>query len=520
MIKTRLALVALAISSLVFAVSGCGGGGGSGSSDLASLAPAGTLVYVEGTLRPSGQLKTDVNEIAQTIGDVDDLGELVVSELESSAREEGEPFKFERDVEPWLGTKGGFFFSRLEGDDLSDPGILIESKDTEATQRFIDKLVEENPDPVEEAFYDGVDYWIDTGDDTVIGLVENFLVGGEDERAFKEAVDASNGDSLADDSRFTDAMSAATAGSLADAYVDVGGLIERSGDQIDPQARKLLEGAGIDPSEATAVASVVPGSDQVEVEISSDLGGEEAPSGDVSDLLGSMPGDAFAAFAASGFSEQLQEAIDELDASGIPGEVPPHKLRSTLKAMGIDLDKIAASLEGAAVFAEGSNKGNLGGALVLTTDGSDEAAETVANIGTLLRSFGAEGVTAVTGKASGFSIRRADLGHYPLVVVAKDDRIAIGYGLAQTLRGIGASGGATLGDDPNYDTAVSSLGSTPINAYVDGPGALGLAEALVPRTETGFWEATRYLKKISYIALGTGTSGDRATAKLIVGIGK
>jgi hypothetical protein len=195
-------------------------------------------------------------------------------------------------------------------------------------------------------------------------------------------------------------------------------------------------------------------------------------------------------------------------------------LKSTLKAMGIDLDKIAASFDGAAAFAEGSGKDNLGGALVLTTNGSGEAAETVANIGKLLRSFGAPGVTAVTGKASGFSIRSSELGHYPLVVVAEEHRIAIGYGLAQTLRGVEVGGGTTLGDQPGYKAAVSSLGSTPISAYVDGPAALNLAEALVPRKESGFWEATRYLKHIGYIALGTGTSGERATAKLIAGIEK
>jgi hypothetical protein len=231
-----------------------------------------------------------------------------------------------------------------------------------------------------------------------------------------------------------------------------------------------------------------------------------------------MPANSFAAYAVAGFNGQLEEAIDELDASGISGEVPPHKLKSTLNAMGINLDKIAASLEGAAVFAEGSDRANLGGALVLTTNGSNEATETVAHIGTLLRSFGAPGVTAVTGKASGFSIHSAELGHYPLVVVAEDKRIAIGYGLAQTLRGVEVGGGGILGDQPAYKAGVSALGSTPISAYVDGPGALALAEALVPRTKTGFWEATKYLKKIGYVALGTAADGDRATAKLIVGL--
>jgi hypothetical protein len=519
MTKTRLALPVLAAMAAI-AIVGCGGGGSGSSSGVAGLAPSDSLVFVEGKLRPTGSLKSNVDSLAGTIAGVDNLGDLVVEELEKSAREDGEPFDFAKEVEPWLGEEAGVALKSFEGKDTSQPLVIVETTDGAAAQRFVEKQTGQSKVPYRDGSYEGVDFKVGGKEGNAIGVADEFLLVANDEAAFKEAVEASNGESLADESRFTDAMSAATEGSLADLYADVGGLIDKSGGQIDPQARELLQHAGIDPSEATAVASVVPGTEQVEVDLSSELGGEKAPGNDVSELLGSLPGNAFAAFGVSGFSDQLEEAIDELDASGISGEVPPHKLKSTLKAMGIDLDKIAASLDGAAAFAEGSEKANLGGALVLTTSGSGEAAETVANIGKLLRNFGAPGVTAVTGKASGFSIRSSELGHYPLVVVAREQRIAIGYGLAQTLRGVEAGGGKTLADQPGYKAAVSSLGSTPISAYVDGPAALHLAEALVPRKESGFWEATRYLKHIGYIALGTGTSGERATAKLIAGIEK
>jgi hypothetical protein len=106
------------------------------------------------------------------------------------------------------------------------------------------------------------------------------------------------------------------------------------------------------------------------------------------------------------------------------------------------------------------------------------------------------------------------------VVVAKSDRIAIGYGLAPTLAGLNAGSGATLSGTPDYKAAVSALGKMPISASVDGPAALQLAEALVPRSKTDFWEAVPYLKKISYIGIGRGSSDEVATAKLIAGVGK
>jgi hypothetical protein len=518
MIKTRFALPVLAAVAAI-AIAGCGGGGGSSSSDPAGFAAPGSLVFVEGKLRPTGALKSNVDSIAQTIGGIDDLGEFIVSELESSARDDGEPFDYATEVEPWLGETGGVAFRTLEDGDLSEPLIAIQTTDAAATQKFIDTQAEQSDDPYKDASYEGVDFKVGGSEGSAVGVVGEFLLVAEDQAAFEAAVDASSGESLADEARFDDAMAAASDGSLADAYVDVGGLIDASDSEIDPQARQALESSGIDPSDATAVASVIPGSDQVEIDVSSDLGGEEAPSGDVSELLGTLPGDSFAAIGASGLSEPLQEAIDELDSSGIPGELPPNQLKKTLKAMGIDLDKIAGSLEDAAVFAQGSTESSLGGALVLTSD-SGEAGETVANLGVLLRNTGTPGVTVVSsGGASGFSVRSPELGRKPLVVVTKDDRVAIGYGLAPALAGLDASGEETLSDDANYQAAVSALGGTPISAFVDGPAALSLADSLVPAEDQAeFQEARPYLDDIAYIGIGTGTDGDLATAKLIVGL--
>ena len=154
------------------------------------------------------------------------------------------------------------------------------------------------------------------------------------------------------------------------------------------------------------------------------------------------------------------------------------------------------------------------------TSKSSEAADAIASLGTLLRSARIPGFTAVSGKASGFSITSSELGGKPIVVVAKEDRVAVGYGLAPALAVLNGGSGATLSSTPGYKSAVSALGKTPISAYIDGPAALQLAEALVPRSKTDFWEAVPYLKKISYIGIGRGSSDEVATAKLIAGVGK
>lgn len=521
MFAKRLVLLALAASAAL-AIAGCGGGDSDSDSDPAALVPPGALVFAEGDLQPSGELSADVDALERKVAGVGDLGDFVVEKLEDEAGDDGEPVDFAKEVEPWLGGRAGVAFEGLEDGDLSDPLIAIETTDAEATRRFVERRAAQGDDPYRDRSYQGVELKVGGSEDDAIGVIGDFLVIADRERSFKSAVDAAEGDSLADEARFQETISAASDGSLADVYLDVGGLLDASGDQIDPGARQALRSAGVDPSEATAVASLIPGSDQLQIDVSSDLGGEEPPRGDVSELLGTLPADSFAAFAVSGFGDRLEEAIDELDSSGIPGEVPPNQLKSTLKATGIDLDTIAGSLEDAAVFAQGDSEGSLRGAMILTGS-SKEAARAVAKLGTLLRGAGAVGVTAVrTGGTSGFSVRSDDLGNKPLIVVAKGDRVAVAYGLLAALDGLDAGGeGPTLaGDSDAYRAAVSALGDTPISAFVDGPAALLLADHLVPSGEDEYEDARPYLKKISYIGIGSGADDEVATAKVIVGVGE
>jgi hypothetical protein len=519
MTKTRVVLPVLAAAAAAaLAISGCGDSDSS-ASDLASVAPPGSLVFVEGKVQPTEEMGANVDSLAQEIADVSDLGELIVEELESSAEEDGEPVDFAAEVEPWLGEKAGISFERLGDDGLSEPVIAVESTDPEATQDFIDAQAEQGEEPYEDVSYEGVEFKVGGAEDSAYGLVGDKLLIADGEAAFKKAVDASSGESLADEAGFERAIGAASEGSLADVYVDIGGLLEQSEDEIDPQAQEALASAGIDPSEATAVASVIPGSDQIQIDISSDLGGEEAPSGDVSKLLDSLPWSSFAVAGVSGFGDQLEEAIDELDKSGIPGELPPNQLKSSLKAMGIDLDKIAASVEDAAVFAWGSDRRSLGGALVLTTS-SGEAAKTVADLGVLLRNTSTPGVTVITGKASGFSIRSPELGRQPLVVLAREDRVAIGYGRAAARAGLFPGTDLPLTRSSDYEAAVAALGATPVSAFVDRSLAMFVAKAFVPRSESGFWEAVPYLEKFDYLAIGTETDDGLVTAKLVLGLAK
>ncbi len=445
---------------------------------------------------------------------------LIVSELESSATDSGEELDYEKEIEPWLGETGGMFFQDYDGEDFNRYGIAVQTTDADASQAFIDKRSESGDEEVKDGSYDGVDYKVGSEDETTVGVIGDFVAIAEDEATFKQMVDASGGDSLADEETYSKAVDAAPAESFADVFVDIGGLIDSSGGEIDPEAQQLLDSAGLDPREATAVASLIPGASEIEIDLSTDVGGENPPSGDASALLGSLPADSAAAIAASGFGERLGEALDQLDANGIPGEIPPKKFKSTLKEAGIDVDKIAASIGDLGVFAEGNSERSLAGAAVLETKNAEEARNTVANVGLLLRASETRGVTALSGKFSGFSVRSEDLGPKPLVVAAAGARIAIAYGLPAATRVLAGSSGQTLADTPLYEEAVSALGGTPISGFADGPAALRVASALFAGSddEEDFREAKPYLTKIEYLAIGAGAEGDLAAVRLVAGV--
>ncbi|HEX5984516.1 MAG TPA: DUF3352 domain-containing protein [Solirubrobacterales bacterium] len=515
-VKLRLVLPALvALAALLLA--GCGGGddeGGSG--DPAAVAPASAPIFIDFTVRPEGATKQNIDALAQQIAGIDNLGDLIVSELESSAAGSGDEFDYEKEVEPWLGEQGGLFLEEYEGDDFEGYGAAVQTSDEDAALEFLVKQSEADDEELKDGSYEGVDFKVEE-DETTFGVFDGLVVFAEDEAIFKSMVDASEGESLAGDDDYTSAVANVPDDSAADVFVDIGALIEESGGEIDDETRVFLDSVGIEPDEATAVASLVPGSDLIEIDLSTNLSGEDPPSGDASELLGSMPATAVGAFASAEFGDRFNEGIDQIDKEGIPGEIPPNQLKKTLKEEGIDLESIAGSIGDVGAYVTGNSERTLGGAMVLDTENADQAKNTVANIGLLLRSTGTPGITKITQGASGFSIRSPELGRQPVVVVAKGSRMAIGYGLAPTLASF-EEAGKTLADLPAYNEATDALGGTPIAAFVNGPAALNLASALVPPGEVEFEEAEQFLQKIDYMALGSEASDGLATAKLIVGV--
>lgn len=509
-----------AVLAVALVVAGCGGGSGGGGGEPAGLAPKSAPVYLALNLAPDGKASEELDSLTKSVLGIENVGEFVAEQLEKTALGSDEKFNFEEEVEPWLGERAGMYLAGYNGNNFHGYGLAIETTNAGEAEEFLESRVEAGDEEAEEGEFEGDKYWIESEGESVLGMVGDYVVFAEAKSDFEEMVEAFEGEGLNESPQYKKAIEGAGSDGIGSVYVDIGGLIEQAKGSIPPESEAFFGLVGIEPRHATAIATVVPHSEQIEIDLSTNLTTSTAPVGDASKLLESLPATAVLGFASSEFGKSFGAGINELSEKGIPGQIEPGELGGALELVGINLDQIAESIGDAAGFAEGSSAGSLGGAIVLETDNASEARKTVSDVGLLLRDAGTKGVTAINGSLSGFSVRAAGLGPKPLIVGAAGERIVIAYGpkaAAQALR----TNAKTLGTTADFEAGKSALGSTPISAFIDGGPGLKLVEALLSPSEQAELAAAKpYLQKISYAAIGSESKGSTTTAKVIVGLSK
>lgn len=510
MIRGRLIACAV-VAAAAFAISACGGnGGGVESDDPASLAPADAPLYVQATIRPEGKLKADVEALASTVSGFDDPTGRLIALIDEAASEEdlNDPdFNFADDIEPWLGERGGLFVEGFS----EDPGAaIVQTTDPNAAAQAVEDGSEADD---EQRSYEGVEYFVD--EDTATGVVDDFLVLG-DEEALKHVVDVSEGeDSLGDQDTFTEAIDEAPSGSLADVYVSA----EAVWDEVraeDPGSAQGLSASLGDPTGKSALVSLVPSRDRLELDAITDLE-QGFIAGDLQQLIGDFPADSFAAFGVPDLGEQVDKVLDRLEQQGIEG-ITRAAIDRQLSQAGLSLDEVTSTLGDLGVFVQGTSERTLQGAGVITSDEAGAATDLIKQLSALMQLGGpSEGVgPAIVG--TGFTGRDPEeLGHQPLTVTTGNGRIVVGYG-EQATRDAFAPQSPTLAEDPIFQQAVEALGGDGISGYVALPKVFQLADSLGAVRDSNYLQARPYLERLSYVILGGGEQGDFTTSKVIVGV--
>jgi hypothetical protein len=508
----RVLLAALA-AVVALVAAGCGGGGGDENADPASVAPKNAPIYLTGFVRPEGDQKSAVESIAKKVAGVDDPGKAIQDAIDRQLENEKAGINYQDDIKPWLGRRAAFVASAFGGES-STGAFIVAAKDKDKAKDTIDKAAKSSGG-FSERSYKGVDYRFG-GDKTAAGVVGDFVVVGN-EPEFKRVVDASKGDSLADNKRYDDVAGQAK-DKLGFGFVDVRGLI--GGLSASGQLPAGV-GASTQPllgnSNQPVTLALDAKSDQVTTTIAGPTARSVASKRQAS-VLSELPGDAWAAFGLGDVGGALKRAIAQFSSGGIGAGVVQTLEKQLRVATGLDVNRdIVAAIGDVGLFASGSSLLQVGGGAVITTPDPAAARRLVAKLGALIARQGASsgvrvGATSIAG-GRGVRIRSPRLpGSINLVV--RGSRLVAAYGDAATRSALRPT--SKLADSPDFQQASATLGQGATTAlYVSfGP----IAQLVGSSGSSDAAQAQRILGALKNLVIGGTTQGNTATGKIVINL--
>ncbi|HEV7771999.1 MAG TPA: DUF3352 domain-containing protein [Conexibacter sp.] len=505
-----LALVALLIALVA---AGCGGSDSTSSSsngpDPATVAPADAAVYGQAIVRPEGDMKAGVVAAARKVLLVDDPG----AELKRLLDGLSEPGRttYADDIEPWLGQRiGSFLLMPSDGSDDPDWAIALAIADRGA---FDDALPHLRADDQREAgSYRGVRYDQDTDDSTIyFAPVGDFYVGGS-LAGLRAAIDASKGSSLADDSRFTDAVADVPDDALAFVYADPKAIVSAAGSLEDAPANarkalaRLAEG---DPVTASLTATA----DEIAIEAS---GGEQVTEALDSDsdaevTVGQLPGDSWLALATPPLGPIIRNA---LAGAGVHDEAAAQVQQN----VGLDLDRdLLEPLGGLGVFVRGESLLDMGGGALLQMTDAAAAQRLLTRIQAIVGAgLGVPVSPLAIAGARGFQVQIPQ-SPQPIVVLAKGDRLAAGYAASSAQDLLDPQ--QRFDDSTDGKAAIDTLGAgyTPSFVLIVPPLA-GLLRSLDQLEVADLSSVLPYVDAYRSLAIGTKRDGDRTSVRIVAAL--
>ena len=506
-----LALLLAAVSLPVFAAVGCGQN--ETASSATALAPAGSLMYGEIDLDPSGDQKRAIEQLAAQFPGEGSAGERLQTLIEKGLRESDAPISFEKDIEPWLGDTAAFFVTGSLRDDGPQSGAaLIAADDEEAARDALANAIEGKQ---LKQRYEGVEYLVGD-DDTAAGVVDGFAVIGT-EGGLKAAIDTMQGGSpLSDDDAYTDAVAGAADDRLGLFYLNSPKLLEAMQGSDGAEALRSFEDFFEDPYVATL--DVDGDSVSFEADAPESLAKLLPFFGEGSELMNELPADSWLALAQPDLGKVLDYYAEAFGAS-VGGR---EALESQLRTMtGLDLERDVLGWMGDfAVFVRGTSVSELNGAIVIETKDPEASGRLLARLEVLIerseQSSGTRvGPLSAPGGGEGFTLRDDEFAA-PIHIFQRDDRVVAAFGDAAARDALDPA--ETLADSAEYADAARSLDGYAISTYVAVAPILELVDSTEAGADPGWREARPYLEPLK--ALVAGTAGDddelRSAVKILV----
>ena len=373
-------------------------------------------------MRPEGALRDDAHDAAGKVLLTDDPEAEVRRLMQLAFADTGEDFDYDRDVEPWLGDRAGFWVRPTETKD-NFGALLLATTDTEQAEESLRASLERGGKTVAERSHGGTDYLVNS-EEVAAGIVGDFAVIAR-EAEYKRTIDASEGDSLAETDEYADAVDGLEDERLAHFWVDTAALIELA-QEMNPRADRLSALVPLDDLPPIAGSFEADG-DRLALEVKARgsklgplLGGGSTP------LLQELPGDSWAAFGSADVGETLRETIDGF-AGALGGLVVRRELQ---REYGLDLDRDLLDWIGhVGFFVRGRTLETLDGGVVIQVTDEERAADAFGKL------VGAVQVEAkvraepvdIAGADQAFELsdRRAP---HPIVLARGSERVVIAVG--------------------------------------------------------------------------------------------
>ena len=508
-------LVACAAAPAALIV-GCSGGRG-GDSDVdvgpATAVPPSAALYIDGTVKPTGQTQTDAKAALGKVLNTPDPGGKIVSLIESQAKADGHPFNYQQDVAPWLGEQAGIFFTDLT-DNAQKGAAVIETTNPGAALAFARKVSGATATTPAPQTYNGASYQAEPDDPTtVFGAVGDFLVTGDVE-GFKAAVDADKGDSLGDNSDFKDSLDQLPSDRLGTFYTVPKTLIDALGpDQIDQQSQAAIEKTAGESLDKPVSGALTASADTFDMQFVGGDNGVETPE---SSLIGDVPADSWLALGVGNLGDTAKRTINQLKEQGVPNL--EQGLAQVEQATGASIDQLTNALGDAVVYVRGESENTLNGALVIQTKDPDLTGRLLSQLQTLVQ-LGSKGTTKplqLGGGGTGFQINDPTQTPQPVEIAEQGDKIVIGYGAGSAAQSLAPP--QALGDSPTFSSAKGQVSDLGTDFFLDFPKVFNFAESQGAKSDPGYAQAKPYIAALRYLVSGSGTKGDQAELKAVVSL--
>jgi hypothetical protein len=508
---TRALAAGAAALAIALGAAACGGDDeGADVPASASLAPADAPVFGEATVRPEGDEAEAAESALSKLLNTDDPGGFLVEQIDTQLTEDDTGITYSEDIEPWLGQEAGLFFTTFA--DEPDGAAVVEVTDEAAAQATVEKVEQAEGSRGTDESYEGVDYTVYEGD-SAVGFVDSFLVAGT-EAGFRDAVDASNGESLADDDTYADEIATAPDDSLATLYADVPSVLDRlveDGEITDRQRQETTERVGA-PLQGPALAALTAAEDNLAFQVAGQAG--DTPEPEESPFLREVPADSWLAFGVDNVGEHLGDSLQDLEVSNGYAQIDIDE--ATEELLGTGLSELTSWIGDVGGYASGTSIFGLGTALELETTDEDASASMLDSLQRSLSQIRSLRIEPLEGDEPGFTVSPSDA-PVQIVVVQREGRVVAGLG-EKSIDAV-LEPDETLDSSDAFGSATDALGDDfAASFFLDFEPMLELFESVGADDDPDFQSAQPYLDHLDYVVTGQRREGDRNVMRLVLGL--